>query len=257
MLFQFFPFSNAHQLNLDWILEELKTFPHTVNGTGPDENGNINLPQISGMSSWNEIGADGSGNVDPLEIPYISLSYQPGLHFYKYDVSILNIPPNTTEGLVISMCDDPADTGVQIAFPSDLNTIFYRTAAARTWSAWSPIDQQIPTDLSNDVIWNDSFMDPNWPRVASVIKKSGWCFARLAGRSLSASQYAQIASNLPIPDIASGVTGQGFCTVYGHTDDIRAFQIYVNNTGVLSLNWSGGSTGAQDTLDMTVVYPCQ
>lgn len=43
-MFQFFPWTNSHQLNLDWILEFLKHIPWTVNGKEADpETHNINL----------------------------------------------------------------------------------------------------------------------------------------------------------------------------------------------------------------------
>lgn len=63
-MFPDFPYTNAHQLNLDWILERLAKTVLTVNETEPDETGNINLPTVSGVTSVCGIGADGSGNVN-------------------------------------------------------------------------------------------------------------------------------------------------------------------------------------------------
>ena len=66
-LFNIFPYTNFHDLNMDWIINKikdiLKTAVFTVNNTKPDENGNVNLSQVSGMTSVNGIGADGAGNV--------------------------------------------------------------------------------------------------------------------------------------------------------------------------------------------------
>lgn len=61
--FNLFPYTNFHELNLDWILSKLKTAVYTVNRTYPDENGNVNLPTVAGVSSVNGVGADGNGNV--------------------------------------------------------------------------------------------------------------------------------------------------------------------------------------------------
>lgn len=70
-----FPYSNAHQLNLDWILERISKAITSVNGTTPDENGNVNLPGVAGVSSVLGIGPDGSGNVQ------FSESWVPGHNY--------------------------------------------------------------------------------------------------------------------------------------------------------------------------------
>lgn len=66
-MFNIFPFTNFHDLNMDWIIKSIKTLwskaVFTVNNTMPDENGNVNLPTVAGVSSVNGIGADGQGNV--------------------------------------------------------------------------------------------------------------------------------------------------------------------------------------------------
>lgn len=66
-MFNLFPFTNFHDLNMDWILKNIKSLwskaVFTVNNTEPDENGNVNLPGVSGVTSVNGIGADGSGNI--------------------------------------------------------------------------------------------------------------------------------------------------------------------------------------------------
>lgn len=62
-----FPYTNFHDLNLDWIVNSIKnllnTQVKTVNNSYPDANGNINLPGVAGVSSVNGIGPDSSGNV--------------------------------------------------------------------------------------------------------------------------------------------------------------------------------------------------
>lgn len=80
-MFRGFPYTNFHQLNLDWLIETIKDVDSemvkSVNNTTPDANGNINLPTVSAVSSVNGIGADGNGNVnityansDPHNVKY-------------------------------------------------------------------------------------------------------------------------------------------------------------------------------------------
>ena len=67
-MFNLFPFTNFHDLNMDWIIKNIKTLwskaVFTVNNTMPDDNGNVNLPGVSGVTSVNGIGADGQGNIE-------------------------------------------------------------------------------------------------------------------------------------------------------------------------------------------------
>lgn len=58
-----FPFTNFHDINLDWILSKLKKAVFSINGQGPDENGNINLGGVAGVTSVNGVGPDSAGNV--------------------------------------------------------------------------------------------------------------------------------------------------------------------------------------------------
>lgn len=62
-MFQFYPFSNFHQLNLDWLLETVKSLPKTVNQIAPDENGNINIPGMIGGITPIENGGTGMDSV--------------------------------------------------------------------------------------------------------------------------------------------------------------------------------------------------
>ena len=58
-----FPYSNFHDINLDWIVSMLRKAVFTVNGQEPDEKGDINLPTVAGVSSVNGVGPDGAGNI--------------------------------------------------------------------------------------------------------------------------------------------------------------------------------------------------
>ena len=72
-----FPNTNFHSLNLDWILEKLRKAVFTVNGQGPDDNGNINLSGVAGVTSVNSIGPDSAGNVTltPADVGAMPDSY--------------------------------------------------------------------------------------------------------------------------------------------------------------------------------------
>lgn len=58
-----FPYTNFHALNLDWIIGKLKQAVFSVNGIAPDNDGNVDIPRIIGVSSVNGVVADGNGNV--------------------------------------------------------------------------------------------------------------------------------------------------------------------------------------------------
>ena len=58
-----YPYTNFHDLNLDWLIQTLRSAVYKVNGTAPDSDGNVNLAGISGVTSVNGIGADGAGNI--------------------------------------------------------------------------------------------------------------------------------------------------------------------------------------------------
>ena len=58
-----FPYSNFHDINLDWIVGKLKRAVYTINGQSPDDEGNVTLPAVAGVSSVNGVGPDSVGNV--------------------------------------------------------------------------------------------------------------------------------------------------------------------------------------------------
>lgn len=93
-----FPYSNFHDINMDWIINTIKTLwsksVFTVNNTAPDASGNVNLPQVSGMSSVNGIGADGQGNVQIISRPT----------FIYRDLQSADFTANVDNGAVGLMC---------------------------------------------------------------------------------------------------------------------------------------------------------
>ena len=58
-----YPYTNFHDLNLDWLIKTLRSAVFKVNNTPPDQDGNVNLAGVSGVTSVNGIGADGAGNI--------------------------------------------------------------------------------------------------------------------------------------------------------------------------------------------------
>ena len=58
-----YPYTNFHDLNLDWLIKTLRSAVFKVNNTEPDADGNVNLAGVSGVTSVNGIGADGAGNI--------------------------------------------------------------------------------------------------------------------------------------------------------------------------------------------------
>ena len=63
-----FPYTNFHDINMDWILNTIKSLKNTcvfsINGRLPDESGNVTVPQVEGVTSVNGILPDQYGNVN-------------------------------------------------------------------------------------------------------------------------------------------------------------------------------------------------
>lgn len=72
-----FPYANFHDINLDWIVAKLRKAVFTINGQSPDDDGNVNLAQVSGVTTVNGVGADGAGNVQltPADVNALPDSY--------------------------------------------------------------------------------------------------------------------------------------------------------------------------------------
>lgn len=113
--FNLFPYTNFHDINMDWIIKNLKTLwgkaVFSVNNTTPDEDGNINLPGVSGVSSVDGIGADGAGNVQlgavrsinsltPNGSGAISLVTKPALTYYSMQNTDFSNHVNTASGIL-------------------------------------------------------------------------------------------------------------------------------------------------------------
>lgn len=245
-MFQFFPFSNSHQLNLDWILETISKLPWTVNNTPPDEFHNINLPTVAGMSSWNSIGADGSGNVDPIENIGDLDSPVTGLHFY-----------DSGSGIVISYTD--GTDGFQAAFSTSTDSIEYRHIESGSWTAWIDVSSALSgyQDISTDIILNNVFLDNGWSQEKYAVTKSGWCYGRIASRVRTGTQFAKIADGLPLPNIPNGATAAvlGTWTAFGSSNP-NLLTAFINTSQELILSGSGGPANNGDTIEILFCYPC-
>ena len=120
-----FPYSNFHDINLDWILSKLKNAVFSVNGQQPDDDGNIDLPSIAGVSSVNGVGPDSLGNVtltasdvsampDSYSAPVTSVNNKTGaVSLTSFDIGALPagyVPPvtsvNTQTGNVVLTASD-------------------------------------------------------------------------------------------------------------------------------------------------------
>lgn len=264
-MFQFFPFTNAHQLNLDWILETLQTFPRTVNNTLPDDNGNINLPTVSGMSSWNEIGADGAGNVDPIETISDLDNVAIGLHFYKWEnPDTYNNPYGAAEnvgymlgnggGICLSYVS-AAGHAVQIANNAGSSTIAIRHLnAGDPWSTWryDPWDALTVSPIT----FNASVVDTDEPSNVSAYIRNGYATIYIECRSIAAvGTNDTIASGLPLPANPGPP-----CYAWGAIQDINTAELkpcrfLVQPTGLLDFSYLGHCDNAHDVISVILTYP--
>ena len=243
MFYQNFPFSNAHQLNLDWILMTLKRFPLTVNQTSPDENGNINLPTVAGMSSWNGIGADGAGNVDPIESLVDWDAPDPGFHVYS-DGTYLMLAWNN---------DD--DVMAELVFPGPTGGIAFRTAESGTWNDWTWIDNMCQ-DMSSDITLGlPSCIDQFQPYNTKAWVQGGRASVYIEGKtSAAAGANDHIAGGLPVPlTVEDGyVIGM---ILDSQTSALKPCRFLIDGNGDLTFSYLGNAAQAGDVLVIRAEYP--
>lgn len=263
-MFQFFPFSNTHQLNLDWILETISKLPWTVNGQFPDELHNINLPQVSGMSSWNGIGADGAGNVNPLEDIADLDDAAEGLHFYHWeDPDTNNNPYGAAEnigymtgdgGYVISYVNS-SGAGVQIGANAGDYTLATRCKdAGQSWLVWRYIKGTV--DISSNLTLNASNIDLDQPYGKYAYIQNDWCFGYVEGVSTGIlSGNAKIMDGLPIP-LCDPVPYQFTGMIELLPDiELRPCKFQVNSNGELTFSFVGNTEEAGDYICCSFAYP--
>ena len=258
-MFQFFPFTNAHQLNLDWILETLKTFPRTVNNTYPDEDGNISLPTVAGMSSWNGIGADGAGNVDPSEHISDLDNAAEGFHIYHWnDPDDSNTPTDATwfpagEGYCIS-CANAGGYICQISNGLGSASLALRAKnPGYPWSSWEYIITQ-GGDVSANITLGPMVIDLNEPHTAAAFVKNGWCYVYIEGKSdTSVGNDDIIANDLPVPEHYP-IFIQGMIQD-ANTSEIKPCRFQIDSSGVLSFSFLGQCDNTHDAIIIQGCYP--
>lgn len=266
-LFNFFPYSNLHQLNLDWILEQLSKFPLSVNNTFPDENGNINLPSVASMSSWNGIGADGQGNVDPIEtIEDLNLPAV-GFHIYRWEnPNTLHNPYGAAEntgymaaaggGLCWSSFTS-TDFATQLAINNGSSCIAIRTKESEdAWSVWHYMDS-VPKDVSaNITLGSPSCIDMTKPYSTSAIVQAGHASILVEGSlRVAAGLNDFVAAGLPIPYMPDIGIGYIMGVVQdSSTTEIRPCRFFVDHQGDLRFSYMGNGQ-INDVISIRGEYP--
>lgn len=264
-MFQFFPFTNAHQLNLDWILETMAHLPKTVNNTCPDEQGNINLPTVAGMSSWNGIGADGAGNVDPVEYVSDLDNAAVGLHFYRWEnPDTDNNPYGAAEntgymtgsggGMCISYVT-ASGYAVQIANNAGCDTVAVRFLnVGDPWSSWKYYNPKA-VNVSSNITLGPMVIDLNEDHTANAYIQNGWAFVYIEGKSDTAVGLNDIIANgLPIP------ANPGRCYTWGaiqdvNTSEIKPCRFLIDAYGILQFSYLGNCDNTHDVISLVAVYP--
>ena len=257
-IFQYFPFTNAHQLNLDWILETLQTFPRTVNNTLPDDNGNINLPTVAGMSSWNGIGADGAGNVDPAEHISDLDNAAEGFHIYKWtDPTDSNTPYDATYFLARQgHCYSGKDNNgyiTQISSGFGGNILALRSyIPGDGWSSWMYINPHV-IDRTGDITFSPTMIDDNEPYEIVVKEKMGWVSVYFEAKTLGSSgNNDPIASGFPVPAYRQYSLGY---IIDALTSDIIPCRYEIDGYGHLNFGTLGNASNTHDVLIASFTYP--
>lgn len=241
MIFQAFPFSNAHELNLDWILEYIRKLPKTVNNTEPDENGNINLAGVSGVTSVDGIGADGAGNIDLVEsIPDWD---NPGDGFH--------IGSDGAGWYVFSFMT--GSDGVQIICQETADNLLIRSCSSGTWSngiLMNPITQ----DKSGTINWNPSVVDTLNVRTITCWENSNWINLQLQFLAKAATApMVIIATGCPIPQ-QTATLGIGMIKDV-NTGATAPCQVQIDDMGVICMGYSGQAAQAGDEITIVMTYP--
>lgn len=259
-MFQFFPFSNAHQLNLDWILETISKLPWTVNNTYPDELHNINLPTVAGMSSWNGIGADGSGNVDPLETISDLDNAGLDLHFYHWTHPSTAHNPYDGDNMISQegFCISYQNFGgyiVQLAWGAGGDVFAMRSLNyGYPWTSWSyPI---VSRDIQANIVLNSTNLDLNRAYEVQAKIQNGWCFGYVEGTAAGIlSGNMEIASGFPVPLVTpqkAHFTGIVRMVVNPYSIPVR---FAINSSGALCFDYLGNTEQAGDIIAVSFAYP--
>ena len=242
MIFQAFPFSNAHELNLDWILEYIRKLPKTVNNTEPDENGNINLAGVSGVTSVDGIGADGAGNVNLIETIADIDNPADGFHIY-----------NDSYDFVFSFMDSINSVGVQVIVEMGFTNMGLRSFDSGTWTDWISMDPST-ISLRDNIVFNPAVVDLLNATTRTCWQNGNWINLQIQFLTKAATApMLIIATGCPIP-VATATLGIGMIKD-SQTGETFPCQVQIDDTGVLAIGYSGQAAQAGDEITIVMTYP--
>ena len=116
------PYTNFHNLNLDWIMRKLKLAVYAVNGQPPDEDGNVELEVTSGVVSVN--GQTGDVELTAADVDALPDSYTPPVQSVNGQtgnvvIGIPNMQIGTSSAITAAA---GAISSVDITFPIEFNS---------------------------------------------------------------------------------------------------------------------------------------
>ena len=91
------PYTNFHNLNLDWIMRKLKLAVYAVNGQPPDEDGNVELEITGGVNSVN--GKTGTVNLNADDVGALPVNYMPPVWSVNGQVHNVNLDARDVRAL--------------------------------------------------------------------------------------------------------------------------------------------------------------
>ena len=221
-----FPNTNFHSLNLDWILEKLRQAVFTINGQGPDDNGNINLAGVAGVTSVNSVGPDSTGNVTltPADINALPDSYSAPVQSVQGKVGNVILSASDVNAMPIGYTAPVASvngqTGAVVLDASDVG------ALPDTYAA--PVDMvnghtgNVMLDAADVGALPDTTVIPD--RTSQLINDSGFLTAQQAGAVtsvngkvgavvLDATDVSALPASTVVPTLTSQlVNDSGFIT---------------------------------------------
>lgn len=115
------PYTNFHNLNLDWIMRKLKLAVYAVNGQPPDEDGNVELEITGGVNSVN--GKTGDVELTAADVDALPDSYTPPVQSVNGQTgNVVVNTPNIQTGISDALTVNAQTvSNVLITFPTEFN----------------------------------------------------------------------------------------------------------------------------------------